>query len=42
MGASELAARLALAGVRLSVIGPNRLAADPRGPLATRHVGGSA
>ncbi len=33
MGASDLIGRLALAGVRLSVLGPDKLAAEPRDPL---------
>jgi len=33
MGASEVIERLALAGVRLSVLGPNQLAAEPRQAL---------
>ena len=33
MGASEVIGRLALAGVRLSVLGPDQLAAEPREAL---------
>ena len=33
MGASDLIGRLALAGVRLSVVGPDKLAAEPREAL---------
>ena len=33
MGASDLLGRLALAGVRLSVVGPDKLAAEPREAL---------
>ncbi len=33
MGASDLIARLAVAGVRLSVLAPNQLAAEPREAL---------
>ena len=33
MGANDLLGRLALAGVRLSVVGPDKLAAEPREAL---------